>query len=231
MATMEERLDAIVERYNTINDEMMKPNVVSDRKQMAKLGREQNELTPIVETYQEYKQARNEYADAKELAKEDDKELRELAHAEIERLEPAIQEYLDKLELLLVPKDPNDSHNAFMEIRGAAGGDHLADEHHRGDVADQIGQHLPVEQIAHMQQSHPVSAVDTTKHQQRYRIERVYRNIHRSKYCSSCDMPVEQPPATDEKQHGNSIVHQHHAPHHQRLFHRLHAFQPLCRIS
>ena len=123
MATMEERLDAIVERYNTINDEMMKPNVVSDRKQMAKLGREQNELTPIVETYQEYKQARNEYADAKELAKEDDKELRELAHAEIERLEPAIQEYLDKLELLLVPKDPNDSHNAFMEIRGAAGGD------------------------------------------------------------------------------------------------------------
>ena len=91
MATMEERLDAIVERYNAINDEMMKPDVVSDRKQMAKLGREQNELTPIVETYQEYKQAKSEYADAKELANEDDKELRELAHAEIERLEPAIQ--------------------------------------------------------------------------------------------------------------------------------------------
>ena len=120
---MEERLDSIVERYNEINEEMMKPDVVSDRKTMAKLGREQNELTPIVETYQEYKQAESEYADAKELSKEEDKELRELGQAEIERLEPLMQEYLDKLELLLVPKDPNDSHNCILEIRGAAGGD------------------------------------------------------------------------------------------------------------
>ena len=123
MAKMEERLDSIVERYNEINEEMMKPDVVSDRKTMAKLGREQNELTPIVETYQEYKQAESEYADAKELSKEEDKELRELGQAEIERLEPLMQEYLDKLELLLVPKDPNDSHNCILEIRGAAGGD------------------------------------------------------------------------------------------------------------
>ncbi|WP_297238454.1 peptide chain release factor 1 [uncultured Faecalicoccus sp.] len=123
MAKMEERLDSIVARYNEINEEMMDPSVVSDRKTMAKLGREQNELTPIVETYQEYKQAKSEYADAKELAKEEDKELRELAHGEIERLEPLMQEYLDKLELLLVPKDPNDSHNCILEIRGAAGGD------------------------------------------------------------------------------------------------------------
>ena len=123
MAKMEERLDSIVARYNEINEEMMKPDVVSDRKTMAKLGREQNELTPIVETYQEYKQAKSEYADAQELSKEEDKELRELGQAEIERLEPLMQEYLDKLELLLVPKDPNDSHNCILEIRGAAGGD------------------------------------------------------------------------------------------------------------
>lgn len=123
MAKMEERLDSMVERYNEINELMMSSDVVSDRKQMAKLGREQNELTPVVETYAEYKQAKTEYEEALELAKEEDKELRELAHSEIERLEPLIKEYLDKLELLLVPKDPNDSHNAFMEIRGAAGGD------------------------------------------------------------------------------------------------------------
>ena len=98
MAKMEERLDSIVARYNEINEEMMKPDVVSDRKTMAKLGRDQNELTPIVETYQEYKQAESEYADAKELSKEEDKELRELGQAEIERLEPLMQEYLDKLE-------------------------------------------------------------------------------------------------------------------------------------
>lgn len=123
MAKMEERLDSIVDRYNEINELMMQPNIVSDRKTMAKLGREQNELTPIVETVQEYKQAKADYEDALELVHEEDKEMRELAQSEIARLEPLIQEYLNKLELLLVPKDPNDSHNCIMEIRGAAGGD------------------------------------------------------------------------------------------------------------
>ena len=55
MSKMEDRLDSLVERYNKINELMMSSSVVSDRKQMAKLGREQNELTPIVETYAEYK--------------------------------------------------------------------------------------------------------------------------------------------------------------------------------
>lgn len=123
MATMEERLDGMVERYNEINELMMSPGVVGDRKQMSKLGREQSELTPIIETYQEYKSAKAELEDAQALKDEDDKEIREMALMEIEELEPKIQSYLDKLELLLVPKDPNDSHNAFMEIRGAAGGD------------------------------------------------------------------------------------------------------------
>lgn len=123
MSKVEDRLDGIVERYNEINELMMRSDIVSDRKTMAKLGREQNEITPIVETYQEYKTAKEELADAKELSKEDDKEIREMAELEIEELEPKIQDYLDKLELLLVPKDPNDSHNCILEIRGAAGGD------------------------------------------------------------------------------------------------------------
>lgn len=123
MSRMEERLDGMVERYNEINDLMMQPNIVSDRKQMAKLGREQSELNPIIETYNEYKNVKAELEDANALKDEDDKEIREMALMEIEELEPKIQEYLDRLELLLVPKDPNDSHNAFIEIRGAAGGD------------------------------------------------------------------------------------------------------------
>ena len=120
---MEERLDGIVERYHEINDLMMNPDVVSNRKEMAKLGREQTEITPVVETYEAYKKAIEEYEDALVLSKEDDKEIRELAQMEVEPLEPQIKAYLDKLELLLVPKDPNDSHNCIMEIRGAAGGD------------------------------------------------------------------------------------------------------------
>ena len=124
MAKMDERLETMVERYNEINELMMRADIVSNRKEMAKLGREQNELTPIVETYGEYKQAKADLEDAQLLlAEEDDKEMREMAQMEVERLEPMIQAYLDKLELLLVPKDPNDSHNAILEIRGAAGGD------------------------------------------------------------------------------------------------------------
>ena len=123
MAKMDERLEKMVERYREINDLMMQSDVVSDRKTMAKLGREQNELTPIVETYEEYKKATEELEEAKVLSKEEDKEIREMAQMEVEELEPKIQEYLDRLELLLVPKDPNDSHNAILEIRGAAGGD------------------------------------------------------------------------------------------------------------
>ena len=120
---MEERLDKMQTRYNEINELMMRSDIVSDRKQMSKLGREQSELTPIIETYSEYKQAKEELEDALVLKEEDDKEIREMALLEIEELEPKIQELLDRLEILLVPRDPNDSHNAFMEIRGAAGGD------------------------------------------------------------------------------------------------------------
>ncbi|MBQ0065770.1 MAG: peptide chain release factor 1 [Firmicutes bacterium] len=123
MSRVEERLDSIVARYHEINDLMMQNEVVSDRKLMAKLGREQNEITPIVETYEEYKKVKAAVEDAKLLMEEDDKEIREMAEMELEENEPKIQQYLDKLELLLVPKDPNDSHNCIIEIRGAAGGD------------------------------------------------------------------------------------------------------------
>ena len=123
MAKMEERLDRLAARLDEINEKMMDPTVVSDRRQMSKLGREANELTPIVETYNEYKAAVLELEDARVLLEEHDKEIREMAQMEITELEPKIDDYIARLELLLVPTDPNDSHNAFMEIRGAAGGD------------------------------------------------------------------------------------------------------------
>ena len=84
MAKMDERLEKMVARYNEINELMMQSDVVSDRKTMAKLGREQNELTPIVETYAEYKKACEELEEAKLLSKEDDKEIREMAQMEVE---------------------------------------------------------------------------------------------------------------------------------------------------
>ncbi|MEG0273841.1 peptide chain release factor 1 [Amedibacillus sp. YH-ame10] len=123
MSVMIERLEGMVNRYHEINEMMMSPEIVSDSKQLAKLGREQADLTQVVETYQEYKSSAEALEEAKILLSEDDKEIKEMAKMEIEELEPKIEEYLEKLEILLIPKDPNDSHNAIMEIRGAAGGD------------------------------------------------------------------------------------------------------------
>lgn len=123
MSVMIERLEGMVNRYHEINDMMMSPEIVSDSKMLASLGREQADLTQVVETYTEYKDSVQALEEAKALLMEDDKEIKEMAKMEIEELEPKIEEALKKLEILLIPKDPNDSHNAIVEIRGAAGGD------------------------------------------------------------------------------------------------------------
>lgn len=123
MSIMIERLEGMVNRYHEINELMMDPSVVSDNKMLAKLGKEQADLTQVVETYTQYKEAVQQLEEAKELMKDDDKEMREMAEMEIAEAEPKIEEYMQKLEILLIPKDPNDSHNAIVEIRGAAGGD------------------------------------------------------------------------------------------------------------
>lgn len=123
MSFMIERLEGMVNRYHEINELMMVPEIVSNPKELAKLGKEQADLTQVVDTYTEYKTCAEGLEDAKLLLQEDDKEIRDMAKMEIEELEPRIEELLGKLEILLIPKDPNDSHNAIVEIRGAAGGD------------------------------------------------------------------------------------------------------------
>ncbi len=123
MSIMIERLEGMVNRYEEINNLMMEPEIVSDSKMLTKLGKEQADLTQVVETYLAYKKAAQTLEEAKELLLEDDKEIKEMAEMEIAELEPQIEEYLGKLEILLIPKDPHDGNNAIVEIRGAAGGD------------------------------------------------------------------------------------------------------------
>lgn len=123
MSVMIERLEKIEARYHELAEKMMDPSIVSDRKQMAKLGREHASLTQVVEAYTDYKNVVSGIEDAKELLKENDAEVKEMAKMELEELEPKKQELLDKIEILLIPKDPLDMNNAIIEIRGAAGGD------------------------------------------------------------------------------------------------------------
>ena len=118
---MIERLEATLTKYNELETELTKPEVLSDIKKTRQFSKEMSDLEDIVNCYKKYKKVLSEIEDAKEMIK--DPELSEVAKEELKTLE-ANKEQLDKeLEILLIPKDPNDSKNVIMEIRGAAGGD------------------------------------------------------------------------------------------------------------
>lgn len=118
---MFERLEAIKKRNDIITEELTKPEVISDVSKTTKLSKEQADLSEIIECYNEYLKAKKEYEDAKELV--NDPELGAFAKEEEENQEKRLKELEKKLEILLLPKDPNDDKNIIVEIRGAAGGD------------------------------------------------------------------------------------------------------------
>ena len=117
------RLEGMLSRYNEINDQLISPAVVSNPKEYTRLSKEQATLRQTVETYLQLKQILSHIEQAEDLAKENDPELKEMAALELEELIPQRDNYVEKLHILLIPKDPNDEHNAIVEIRGAAGGD------------------------------------------------------------------------------------------------------------
>ena len=118
---MIERLEATLAKYNELQEELTKPEVLSDIKKTKEYSKEIANLEDIVTCYKKYKKVLQGIEDSKEMI--NDPELAEIAKEELKDLE-AEKEKLDKeLEILLIPKDPNDSKNVIMEIRGAAGGD------------------------------------------------------------------------------------------------------------
>ena len=118
---MIDRLEATLEKYNSLTEELSKPEVLSDVKKMTSLSKEQASLADIIEKYKEYKKVVSDINDAKEML--DDKEMAAFAKEEISRLETEKENLEKELEVLLLPKDPNDDKNTIVEIIGAAGGD------------------------------------------------------------------------------------------------------------
>ncbi len=118
---MIERLEKTLERYNYLTNELSKPDVLSDVKLMTTLSKEQSSLSDIVEKYKEYKSIINGIEESKQML--NDKEMAELAKEELTSLESSKEKIEKELEILLLPKDPNDDKNIIIEIRGAAGGD------------------------------------------------------------------------------------------------------------
>ena len=120
---MFERLDAMEERYEKINELMSMTEIVTDIKKLTELSKEQRGLEEAVTVYREYKDAKTQIADLNEMLHEDDPEIKEMAEMELEELKPQIPGFEDRLQILLIPKDPNDDKNVIVEVRGAAGGD------------------------------------------------------------------------------------------------------------
>ena len=118
---MIERLETTLKRYNELGEELSKMEVINDVKLMTSLSKEQASISEIVEKYKEYKKVLNDIEEANELL--NDKEMQELAKEDLNRLSEEKESLEKELEILLIPKDPNDGKNVIMEIRGAAGGD------------------------------------------------------------------------------------------------------------
>ena len=118
---MIERLDRILDKYNEINEELSKEEIITDVKKTTMLSKELSNLEDAVKCYQKYKTVLVGIKDAKEMVL--DKELGDFAKEELEKLEEEKKTLEHELEILLIPKDPNDEKNVIVEIRGAAGGD------------------------------------------------------------------------------------------------------------
>lgn len=118
---MIERLQIIEDRYNTLTNELMNPETISNIKKTMEISKEQASLKDAYEAYQNYKKILSDISSAKEMVK--DPELGEFAKEELTNLEEQKIKLESDIEIMLLPKDPNDGKNVIVEIRGAAGGD------------------------------------------------------------------------------------------------------------
>ena len=121
---LKEELQPFIDRYNEINNLLSSPNVTSDIKQMTALSKEQSDLEPLVEKAKEYIKIVEAIEENRALL--GDPELGELAAEELKEQENLLEKMSDEIKLLLIPKDPNDDKNIYLEIRAGTGGDEAA---------------------------------------------------------------------------------------------------------
>ena len=121
--SMLDRLVSMENRYEELGHMLMDPDIGTDIKKMTDVTKEQASLQAAYDLFQEYKEVKDGIDGAKELMKENDPEIKEMAKMELDELEERMPDIIKKLELELIPKDPNDNKNVIVEIRGAAGGD------------------------------------------------------------------------------------------------------------
>ncbi len=128
MADMFDKLDAAKRRLEEINNKLTDPSIINNQNVYKNLMKEIKNLTPIVDSYDKYQKAKDEFNEARDILKEGglDKDFREIVKQQYDDNEKKMEDISNQLKILLLPKDPNDDKNVIVEIRGGAGGDEAA---------------------------------------------------------------------------------------------------------
>ena len=124
---MFDKLEDLLIRFEEIIGELNEPTVTNNQDRFRKLMKEQSDLTPIVDAYKEYKKCKQDIEDSlMMLEEESDDDMRDMIKETLNDSKKRVEELEQELKILLLPKDPNDSKNVIVEIRGGTGGDEAA---------------------------------------------------------------------------------------------------------
>ncbi|GHB61350.1 peptide chain release factor 1 [Psychrosphaera saromensis] len=120
------KLETLVERREEVEALLSDAQIISDQDKFRTLSKEYSDLEDLTVTFKQYQSAEDDFEEAKLMMEEDDAEMREMAQEEFKVSKAEIARLDQELQLLMLPKDPNDSNNCFLEIRAGAGGDEAA---------------------------------------------------------------------------------------------------------
>ncbi|KKO48726.1 peptide chain release factor 1 [Arsukibacterium sp. MJ3] len=121
-----QKLEGLVERHEEVQALLSDAGIISNQKRFRELSKEYSQLEDLSKAFNCFRQAQQDLVVAEEMQKDSDPEMREMAQEEYKSARAAIEQLEKDLQLLLIPKDPNDSNNCFLEIRAGAGGDEAA---------------------------------------------------------------------------------------------------------
>ena len=125
-ASLVSKLDNLLDRYEEIGALLSDGEIIANQDRFRGLSQEYAEIEPVVHGYGDYRQVMQDLAEATAMLSEDDADMREMAEEEVKAAKAKLEVLEVELQTLLLPKDPNDSHNVFLEIRAGTGGDEAA---------------------------------------------------------------------------------------------------------
>ncbi|ASP46959.1 peptide chain release factor 1 [Cognaticolwellia beringensis] len=121
-----QKLEILVERFEEVQALLSDPETISNQEKFQALSKEFSQLEVVTSAFHAYQEAENDFATAEEMLKDEDPDMREMAQEEFKAAKKAVEEMTGELQVLLLPRDPKDDNNCFVEIRAGAGGDEAA---------------------------------------------------------------------------------------------------------